>query len=159
MSKKKCIQCDAKITHATLSKMKTHCVNGITVTNLYDMPVRSYLCKECTKCSECRNISNHRPIEHLEWSDTMITRIEEDRSGEQIAILSRVRFKPKHTTICISLPYNCLHCMPCRICKRGGRFGKKKKAFHGHCFFTMLCWQNNTVFSIFPRDIIKYLLK
>jgi len=107
-----------------------------------------FICRKCATCIGCDRVCINRPVEHLLLGSNIMNKNIDD----------------KQVKVCYSLPYMCLKCHPCQICKKGIRFPGEK--FHDKCLFIMMCrgtfdMQNYgqiTIFSVFPKDLLKYLL-
>jgi len=137
---RKCIQCGCKINSKSLFK-KMRIYEGV-----FDF---IYVCRKCATCVSCNRVCINRPMEQL-------------KSGSKI---KKEIIDDKKVKVCYSLPYVCLKCHPCLICKKGIKFSGDK--FHKNCLFIMMCrgtfeMQNvgqTTIFSVFPKDLLKYLLR
>jgi hypothetical protein len=137
----KCIQCRCKINSKNL--VKKMCISGFVYPRIC-----VYICRSCATCVNCDRICFNRPIQYL-------------KPG---TLIRKITIDDKWVKVCYSLPYVCLKCHPCPICKKGIKFSNDD--FHQNCLFIMMCrgtfeMQNvgqTTIFSVFPKDLLKYLL-
>lgn len=107
-----------------------------------------FLCRDCAICTKCGSYSRDRPSMCLKYSDKVqIKTISKPWGWNQ-----RIQ-----VDICISLPWECLKCEQCAICKAYSR--NMSDNFHKSCF-TVWCIRRfrESILSIFPKDIVRIIL-
>jgi len=143
---RKCIQCGCKITLDNLAKTSSEAVVHFPV---WRTP-KTYLCRACAKCVMCNKVCVYRPVQKLKYSPSIL--YETTEFSDYTVLGSAV-------TVCQSLPFICPICripdvIICPFCKKqiNGEW------YHNTCTFLMICRKFDTIFSAFPKDILKYIL-
>lgn len=126
----KCIQCDRKRSKDCVP-MKEKCTFNI----------KRFICRDCSTCI-CGVVSPNRPVQKLFPSENPIIKLEDINFLE--------------VKVCFSLPYICLQCTHCGICKQRGRF--PGHPYHDTCVFMMMVRGKFGPFGDFPKEIMKMIL-